>query len=139
LFADPIVAHVTVPTAGTTTAAKTGTGLETLNFVRTGVGPSSATYRCTLTSTHVIDLFISRAAGKRNRYTVRFTESEVVADAFDDNKNVPIVAVVYFVVDLGPRGVTTTFYKLAHSLAADFLFKYAGGEQGLPDLVAGNV
>jgi len=124
LFADPFVAHTVAPTNGTAANAKTGAGASTVSFVRTGSGPSSATYRYTVTATQWWDMLISRQSGNRTRYTVRLTEYQTAADAFDDNKNVPISATIYFVMDVGTRGVTDNFGKLAHILASDFLYKY---------------
>lgn len=136
MFADPYVAVFTSATA-LTDALLSGAGMVAQNFVCTGRGPTSSTYRYTVSSSHFIDMLISRQAGKRTRYTVRFTESELVADPIDSSVNSVKTATIYFVADVGVLGTTTNWQKLCNSLATDFLLKSTDGTPGVDLLLQG--
>jgi hypothetical protein len=117
LFADPMTAYQVAPTAGTLAAAFTGAGVVSTVFVATGRTATQSTYRRTVSATNWYDLTIGRQVGKRNRYTVRFTESEIVPDAMDPTLNSLKTATIYVVADIGPLGTTTGWAKLNHMLS----------------------
>lgn len=118
---DPITLHIVPPTGATTAVAFSGAGSSSYSFVRTGIGPLSATYRYTVSSSHYIDLFIGRQVGKRSRYTVRLTETELVADPMNSELNVQKTSTVYVVGDIGVLGTGTNWDKMLHGLA-EFLY-----------------
>jgi hypothetical protein len=122
LFDDPQPVYHTPPTGTTRAVAITGAGSAKYDFVCTGRGPTSSTYRYTVSSTHWIDLFIGRQIGKRNRYTVRLTERELVTDPIDTTINSVKTSSIFVIGDVGVLGVGTNWDKMCHMLAANYLF-----------------
>jgi hypothetical protein len=139
MFADPLALINTAATA-ITIAATSGAGSTTLSFVRTGVTANSSTYRFTYTSSNYIDLFIGRQTGRRSRYTVRLTETELVPSPTDNTQNVVKTSTLYFVADVGPLG-TGSHWDFLATILAHVLLKRSDGYQGsgLSNLLLGNV
>lgn len=117
---DPYDLYVVPPTGATAAVTLTGAGSEKFTFVKTGIGPLSSTYRYSVSSSHYVDMLMSRQIGKRNRYTVRLTETELVPDPINSELNTQKTATIYAVADIGPLGTTTNFEKLMHGLASVF-------------------
>lgn len=114
MLADPYVACATF---GRTSAQLVTDRATAQNFVRTGTGPTSATYRYTISSSHYIDMFVGRQVGKRSRYTVRFTESELVADPMNSELNSVKTSTAYVVVDRSVLGAGSNETLMLNALA----------------------
>jgi hypothetical protein len=99
------------------------------SMVCTGRGPTSSTYRYDISATHWIEAFIGHQYGRRNRYTARLTESEVVADPIDSTKNSILTESVYVVCDRALTGATSNQTKMLTSLA---MFLLAGTDFSAP-------
>jgi len=123
MLEDPRVSSVTAANTATSANVLAGTGFATYSFVCTGRGPTSSTYRYTVSSSHYIDLTVSRQVGKRTRATVRLTESELVADPINSELNSVKTSTIYIVADVGPLGTGTNWDKMSNILALDFLMK----------------
>lgn len=137
MFADPFVLAVGPPTGATTAVALTGSGATTLSFVATGRGPFSSTYRYGVSSSHWIDMFISRQVGKRSRYTVRLTEVELVTDPINSELSTQKTTTAYIVLDVGVLGTGTNWSKMLHALAY-ILYKPTDATQVADLLLIGN-
>jgi len=136
---DPINLRVVAPTGATAAVAISGAGSSTFSFERIGVGPTSANYRYTVSSSHYIDMFVGRQVGKsRTRYTVRLTERELVADPINSDLNSVNTATAYIVADVGVLGTTTNWAKMLHGLAT-FLYDPTDDVQYFDDVLRGNV
>jgi hypothetical protein len=98
MLADPLVLIRTMPTA-LNNALLGGTGVAYRSFAATGRGPTSSTYRSVISSTNSIDCFVGHQLGKRERYTVRLTENELVANPVEPTKNSVKTSTIYIVVD----------------------------------------
>lgn len=136
MFSDPLVLRSVSATA-VTAAAIAGAGSAALSLVRTGTGVNNATYRGVLSPTHSIDVFIGRQTGKRTRYTVRITESEIVADPLTGANSVN-TSTIYFVADIGILGTGTNWDQIATALGW-FLIKPSDSTATLASLLIGNV
>jgi hypothetical protein len=117
MFTDPFVFTTTMATAATDANTFAGAGSATTSFVCTGRGPTSSTYRATYSSTNYVDLLISRQVGKRNRYTVRLTETELVPDPINSELNTQKTSTVYVVADVGVLGTGTHWVQACNVLA----------------------
>jgi hypothetical protein len=100
LFGDPLVLYTVAPTGATNAVAFTGAGSSSVSFIRTGAGPTSSTYRYTVSATDYYDLFVGRQSGKRNRYTFRLTHTTLVPTITDTSINEIRTSTVYVVVDI---------------------------------------
>lgn len=136
MFPDPNPMQFVNPTA-LIGASFAGTGSVTQDFVCTGRGPTSSTYRYTISSSHYIDLLISRQVSKRSRYTVRFTESELVADPINSELNAVKTSTIYVVADIGVLGIGTNWQKMLNALAVNFLVKPTDDPQAFDQVLAG--
>jgi hypothetical protein len=125
-------------TTGTWAAAFEGAGSASASFACISRGPFQSTYRYTISSSNWIDLMIGRQEGKRNRYTVRLTERDIVSDPMNDSLNSVRTMSAYVVVDVGPLGYSANLVKMLHGLASflydasdvspDDLMRVVGGE-----------
>jgi hypothetical protein len=86
-------------------------------------------------TTHFIDLFIGRQAGKqgRTRYTARLTETELVPDVVNPTVNSRKTSTVFIVADIGVLGQGTNWAKMLHALSR-FLYLPRDGYQRLDDI-----
>ncbi len=107
LFADPLTLP-TVPVTGASEAVVfTGAGGTTFDFVCTGRTANSSTYSHVVSSSVRYDLFIGNQRGKRDRWTVRLTYTELVPSVIDTTVNEFRTSSMYFVVDYPLIGVST--------------------------------
>jgi hypothetical protein len=119
MLADPLVLYSAIDR----TAAQLHAGTDsTISLVCTGRSPTSSTYRYEFSSSHFIEVFVGHQYGKRNRYTVRVTESELVTDPIDSSKNSVRTESAYFVVDRSLLGASTSSVSLQTMLGV-FLLK----------------
>jgi hypothetical protein len=116
MFADPLLTIGTLATAATNSVLYTGSGSSLVSYVCTGRGPLSSTYRNTISSTHYVDLLISRQVGKRSRYTVRLTETELVADPINSELNSQKTSTIYLVADVGVLGTGSSWIQMCNAL-----------------------
>jgi hypothetical protein len=115
MFADPL----TVVSAIDRTSAQLHAGTDgSLTFACTGRGPTSSTYRYDVSATHWYEVFVGHQNGRRNRSTIRFTESEVVADPIDTTKNSVNTMSAYVVIDKSLIGATSSVDSLLMMLAS---------------------
>jgi len=117
MFPDPNPVTFVLATSTATIFA----GATNQDFVCTGRGPTSSTYRYTISDSHFIDMTIGHQYGKRNRYTVRFTESELVADPINPSVNSLKTSTAYVVVDRSLLGAGTNQTKLLNALGVFLL------------------
>jgi hypothetical protein len=82
-------------------------------------------------------MLISRSVGKRARYTVRLTETELVADPNNSELSVQKTSTVYLVADIGVLGTGTYFGAMSHVLSS-FLYKGTGEGTRLDEVIVGN-
>ncbi len=112
LFADPLTLYHTPPTSAPLASAFSAAGSGSFAFVCTGRSPTQSTYRYSVSATNYFDLMIGHQVGKRTRSTARLTEYILSADATDPSVNSWKSATVYFVVDVGPLGITSDMEKM---------------------------
>jgi len=113
MLADPLILESVNALGATAYSA----GHSTWSFVCTGRGPTSSTYRYSVSSSHYIDIFVGHQYGKRNRFTIRLTETELVTDPIDSTKNSVKTSTAYVVVDRSLLGAGTNETKMLQSLA----------------------
>lgn len=135
MFADPNGLIVTFAT-GLTDAVAYGAGYTFVNAPATGRSPTSSTYRYAYSSTNFIDVFIGHQEGKRNRYTVRLTETELVPDPVDSTKNVQKTTTYYVVCDRSHLGDATHARTMTNTLAS-WLMKTNDGSPKFDRVLAG--
>lgn len=97
-------------------ATATGGGTTSSNFVAISRTDTSSTYRYTIDSTHWIDLFVGHQYGKRNRFTMRFTEVELVPDPTNTELNIQKSTSYSVVADRSLLGAATNEIKLLTAL-----------------------
>jgi hypothetical protein len=135
MFADPLSLQDVAATA-IDSSAFYGTGAQYLSFVCTGRSPTNSTYRYTVSSSHYIDLFIGHQYGKRNRFTVRLTENELVTDPIDSTKNSVKSSTAYIVIDRSLLGAGTNERHMQHILA-NVLFTPTGSTPMIDKVTGG--
>jgi hypothetical protein len=135
MFADPLVLDW-IPATALTDALTDGAGAVTVAFACTGRGPNSSTYRYDYDGAHFIEVFVGHLFGKRNRYTVRLTETELVPDPVDPSINSKKVTSAFIVVDQSLLGANAGRVFILHALAG-FLWKTTGGTQVFNRVLAG--
>jgi len=136
MFADPLVLVSTYANSATLVNLYSGTGYVERAYVCTGRGPTSSTYRYTIGTSHWVDLLISRQIGKRSRYTVRFTETELVADPINSELNQQKTSTVYIVADIGVLGTGTSWASMCNALSR-FIVDPFDGAPALDSVIAG--
>jgi len=138
MLPDPLYLFNVAPTGATAAVTISGAGSTAFAFARTGNGPTSATYRYNVSSSHYIDAFVGRQVGKRTRYTIRLTETELVSDPINSELNVQKTSTAYVVADVGVLGTGTNWVKMLHALATE-LYKPSDQNSAFDLILAGNI
>jgi hypothetical protein len=121
MLADPTYG-TSVSATAITAAALAGAGVGLLGFAATGRGLTNSTYRYNISSSHFIDMFVGRQVSKRARFTIRLTETELVADPIEPAKNQVKTSTAYIVIDRSLLGAGSNEVQM-NNILAHFLIK----------------
>lgn len=94
-----------------------------VSLPRTSVGPNSSAYS---SADSTVQMTVSHSYGRRNRRTIRLSQSKLVADPIVPNQNVRTSMSTYIVVDTPVNGLTVTEQKAL----VDALVAYLGAGTG---------
>lgn len=92
---------------------------------RTSTGPNSSTYT---SADSQYQLTVSHAYGKRNRRTIRLTQTKLVADPIVPAQSVQTSMSCYMVVDVPKFGLSNTEQKYIVDALTGFLAATSGAQ-----------
>jgi hypothetical protein len=136
MFADPFSLYAD-PATAVNTATYQGAGAAVLAFVCTGRSANASSYHYAYSSSNFLDMTISRQVGKRDRFLVKITETELVPNPMDSSVNSLKTSTMYFVIDNSKLGLGSHSEKVGNCLAY-LLMHTSNAASWIAPLVAGN-